>query len=145
MDHKEKLIQIRKQSYFVRGDVAVFLAALLLIVCTLVVSLNVPKEIGTEFTVFYRGEAIYSADLTVDAEYVFYITGGGGKVELYDSNKEYEQYNRIQVKDGMVRVAEADCADHTCQHLGSRNWGELSCGPHYLRIEIRGEGLETDI
>ncbi len=145
MNRDEKIDQIKRQKYFVWGDVAVFAAALLLIVFFVLVAFLTPKEKGDTFYVFYRGEQIFSALLDTDAEYIFYIENGEGIVEKYNDSNGYKSYNRISVEGGTVRVSGADCPDHTCEHLGAHSWGEIICVPHDLRIEIRGKGLETDV
>ena len=145
MNRGEKIAQIRKQKYFVRGDVAVFAAALLLLGLFVLFAFMTPKEKGDSFYVYYKGEQIFSASLETEAEYIFYVKDGVGVVEESDGSSEYENYNRIVISGGTVRVAEEDCADHTCEHLGARSWGEIICVPHDMRIEIRGKGLETDV
>lgn len=145
MNRYEKIDQIKRQKYFVLGDVAVFAAALLLIAFFVFVAFLIPKEKGNAFYVYYRGEQIFSALLDTDAEYIFYVIDGTGIVEKYEDSNDYKNFNRISVQGGTVRVSGADCSDHTCEHLGAHGWGEIICVPHDLRIEIRGKGLETDV
>ncbi len=145
MNREEKIDQIKKQKYFVLGDVAVFAAALLLIAFFVLVAFLIPKEKGDAFYIYYRGEQIFSALLETEAEYIFYIEDGKGIVEKYENSVEYKNFNKITVERGAVRVSGTDCPDHTCEHLGAHSWGEIICVPHDLRIEIRGKGLETDI
>lgn len=49
-------------------------------------------------------------------------------------------YNVIEIKDGQVRVSEADCPDELCVHTGWRQHiGQvIVCLPHYLVVKIVG-------
>ena len=55
MNRDEKIAQIRKQKYFVWGDVAVFAAALLLLGLFVLFAFMTPKERGDSFYVYYKG------------------------------------------------------------------------------------------
>ena len=55
MNRYEKIDQIKRQKYFVLGDVAVFAAALLLIAFFVFVAFLIPKDIGDAFYVYCRG------------------------------------------------------------------------------------------
>ena len=145
MNREEKIEQIKKKKYFVKGDVAVFAAALLLICAFFLFPFLMPEQKGEEFAVVYKNEEIFRASLLTDAEYVFYVSEGAGRVESYSAEKEYKDYNRISVQGGEVRVTGSDCPDHTCEWQGSVRYGDIICLPHGLRIEIRGKGLETDV
>ena len=50
-------------------------------------------------------------------------------------------YNIIEIKDGVVRVKEADCRDKICvNHRPISKTGEtVVCLPHKLVVEIEGE------
>jgi hypothetical protein len=49
-------------------------------------------------------------------------------------------YNRVVVRDGCVRVSEADCGSQTCVHSGAKALpGDMiACLPHRLVIKIGG-------
>ena len=51
-------------------------------------------------------------------------------------------YNEVQVKNGTIRVAAADCPDGLCIHQGAKSKaGEtIVCLPHELVIRILGDG-----
>lgn len=145
MNRKEKIECIRRQKYFVWGDVAVFAAAFALVLLFFLISFLTSAAQGNTFSVLYRGEEIFRASLSEDAEYVFFIEDGEGKVAAYGKGEEYTDYNVIRVSGGKVSVTQSDCADRTCQHFGQIAKGDILCLPHDLRIRIDGEGLETDV
>ncbi len=145
MNRKEKIECIRRQKYFVWGDVAVFAAAFALVLLFFLIFFLTPAAQGNTFSVLYRGEEIFRASLSEDAEYVFFIEDGEGKVAAYGKGEEYTDYNVIRVSGGKVSVTKSDCADRTCQHFGQIAKGDILCLPHDLRIRIDGEGLETDV
>jgi hypothetical protein len=55
-------------------------------------------------------------------------------------------YNRIVVRDGGVRVSEADCGSQTCVHSGAKALpGDMiACLPHRLVIKIGGGEASYD-
>ena len=155
MDRKEKIDCIRRQKYFVWGDVAVFAAAAALVILFFLLSfinsaaqgetfVNSAAQ-GETFSVLYRGEEIFRATLAENADYVFYIEGTAGKVTLYEEGRVYSDYNVISVREGKVGVSASDCPDHTCRYFGSIAKGDILCLPHDLHIRIDGKGLETDV
>ena len=145
MDRKEKIDCIRRQKYFVWGDVAVFAAAAALVILFFLLSFVNSASQGETFSVLYRGEEIFRATLAENADYVFYIEGTAGKVTLYEEGRVYSDYNVISVREGKVGVSASDCPDHTCRYFGSIAKGDILCLPHDLHIRIDGKGLETDI
>lgn len=54
--------------------------------------------------------------------------------------------NRIVIQDGYVYMADADCPDKLCEHMGKINKiGEnIVCMPHRVVVEIVGDGSEVD-
>ena len=145
MDRKEKIDCIRRQKYFVWGDVAVFAAAAALVILFFLLSFVNSAAQGETFSVLYRGVEIFRATLAENADYVFYIEGTAGKVTLYEEGRVYSDYNVISVREGKVGVSASDCPDHTCRYFGSIAKGDILCLPHDLHIRIDGKGLETDV
>ena len=145
MTRKEKIACIRTRPWLTWGDVLAIAAALLLTLACFLIAFYIPKTEGDSFSVYYREEKIFTASLEIDADYLFYIEGEKGIVIPYSENAPHEHYNRIRVSGGSVWVAEADCPDKTCIYLGKTDWGEISCLPHDLRIDVEGGGLETDV
>ena len=145
MDRKEKIDCIRRQKYFVWGDVAVFAAAAALVILFFLLSFVNSAAQGESFSVLFRREEIFRATLAENADYVFYIEGTAGKVTLYEEGRVYSDYNVISVREGKVGVSASDCPDHTCRYFGSIAKGDILCLPHDLHIRIDGKGLETDV
>ncbi len=54
--------------------------------------------------------------------------------------------NTVVIKDGEVRVTEADCPDRICVTMGaiSRTGQTIVCMPHQLVIRIKGKDQEID-
>lgn len=146
MNRREKIAYIRTGRWFGWGDVVVLAAALLLTAAFFLAAFYAPREPGASFSVCYRGEKIFTADLEKDAEYLFYIEGGKGFV-ISDTvgAADRSDYNLIRVQGGSVCVLSADCPDKTCIYLGEHTWGEILCMAHEMMIRVEGGGLETDI
>ena len=72
------------------------------------------------------GLIIHELDLT--EEKIFVLEAGGGK-------------NILEIKNGAIRVLEADCPNKICIRCGAiKNVGEtIACVPHKLLIEIAGD------
>lgn len=143
MNREQKAALVRRQKYFVFGDVFVFAAALLLIAALTAFAFLAPREEGNSFTVWYDGRAVFTASLAEDAVYVF--TVGSGSVVRYEEGADHEAYNIIEVADGKVRVREADCRSQDCVHRGAADWGEIVCLPHSMRIKINGEEAQPPV
>lgn len=145
MNRREKIAYIRAGRRFGWGDVVVLAAALLLTAVFFLAAFYAPREPGASFSVCYRGEKIFTADLEKDAEYLFYIDGDEGIVIPYTGAVDRGDYNLIRVQGGSVCVLSADCPDKTCIYLGEHTWGEILCMAHEMMIRVEGGGLETDI
>lgn len=54
--------------------------------------------------------------------------------------------NRIVIQDGYVYMADADCPDKLCEHMGkiSKTGENIVCMPHRVVVEIVGDGSELD-
>ena len=143
MDRAEKIGEIRKKTFFRKGDVAVYAAALLLVALFTLLAFLYRAAPGDRFSVIWRGETIFTASLSEDAVFVF--TAEDGAVRRYEEGKAYSGYNVIEVSGGQVSVREADCPDHTCEFLDMGGSSVIVCVPHELRIEIEGAGVETDV
>ena len=75
-----------------------------------------------------------------------YSTYPLGQDEIIDVSTAYGS-NRVQIREGVVTVTEADCPGHDCMRQGSisRRNETIVCLPHKLVIEItnRADGTET--
>ncbi len=85
--------------------------------------LNSPKK--KTVNIKSRGKVLYTLDLESEKDRTFDVKTDGG-------------VNTIEIKDGKIRVKEADCPDKTCVRMG---WLESSampivCLPHGLIIEF---------
>ncbi len=54
--------------------------------------------------------------------------------------------NQIVIQDGYVYMADADCPDKLCEHMGkiSKTGENIVCMPHRVVVEIIGDGGELD-
>ena len=89
--------------------------------------LAIDFDSGKKFALIkVNGEVVRKIYLTV--EETFTIETGGGK-------------NIVEIKNGAVRVTEADCPDKICVRRGAiKNLGEtIACVPHKVLIEIAGD------
>ena len=145
MNRWEKIARIRMGRWFAWGDVIVLAAAVLLMAAGFLIAFYIPKEEGDSFSVYFRGEKIFTAGMEEDAEYLFYIDGDEGIVIPYTGAVDRSDYNLIRVQGGSVCVLSADCPDKTCIYLGEHTWGEILCMAHEMMIRVEGGGLETDI
>ena len=87
--------------------------------------LRLTRHQGGEAVVTVDGETVATLSLAEDGR--FPIAAGAGS-------------NLIEVSDGRVRVAEADCPDRLCARSGwARYDGEtIICLPHKLVVTVRG-------
>ena len=134
-----------ERSFFKKGDLIVYAVALALIAVFTLIAFLCPKNEGNTFSVYYKEEKIFSASLSEDADYLFYVTKNGGTVVAFSDNYPDAEYNLLRVRNGAVCVYESSCSDGTCIYMGAKTWGEILCLPHDLRIVVEGEGLETDV
>ena len=74
----------------------------------------------------YKGSLYQSKELVVDG-----YQGGS---------------NRIVIQDVFVYMADADCPDKLCEHMGkiSKTGENIVCMPHRVVVEIVGDGSELD-
>lgn len=56
-----------------------------------------------------------------------------------------EHYNIVQIKDGKIRIKEADCPDQTCVRMGELSEkGSIICLPHRLEIRFQKKAGSED-
>ena len=102
------------------------------------------KEEGDTVEVFSFGEQIASLPLHEDGLYLYLAEEKRVmRIPSEEFAEEYKDRNLIVIKEGKVRVKEADCPDLTCVRTGARSSGEIICLPHGLTLKIAG-GLEGD-
>ena len=119
-DHKGNIEGIKQ-----RRNSLIFIASLsaVLIVLFMLQRKAVPDS-GLVCVIQIDGEQVHTMELNRDGEY---------RAEDSDGH-----YNIVVVKDGTVRVTEADCANQICVQTGGiRNPGEvIACLPHRMIIYI---------
>lgn len=93
-----------------------------------VIILNAPKKNNVQIK--SGGKVLYTLDLSQEADRSFEVKTDSGS-------------NTVEIKDGRIRVSEADCPDKTCVRMG---WLDSSampivCLPHDLVIAFTdGDG-----
>ncbi len=90
------------------------------------------KKEGSMVVVKINGDIQYQGSLHQAKEWVVSGYQGGS--------------NRIVIQDGYVYMADADCPDKLCKHMGkiSKTGENIVCMPHRVVVEIIGDGSELD-
>ena len=88
------------------------------------------KKDGSMVVVKINGDINYKGSLYQSKELVVDGYQGGS--------------NRIVIQDGFVYMADADCPDKLCEHMGkiSKTGENIVCMPHRVVVEIVGDGSE---
>lgn len=110
--------------------ITVCIAAASVIACAVI--MNSGRR-GNIARVVSDGKLIRQIDLdAVAQEYSFTVECDGG-------------YNVVTVKNGDIRVSDADCPDHICMQTGwlSSSGAPIVCMPHKLVISFEG-GTDAD-
>jgi hypothetical protein len=86
---------------------------------------------GAVAEVYVKNELVRTLDLSED-----------GLVEVEDAGA----YNLLEVKDGTIRMAEANCPSQTCVHTGAKSAGGsmIVCLPNRVVVKITGAPEEVD-
>lgn len=89
-------------------------------------------EKGQVVVIQLHGEEYQRLDLSQDAE----LTIRGEK----------DDYNIVVIENGEVYVKDANCADHTCMHMGHISNANqiIVCLPHELIIKVEGGQSQYD-
>ena len=84
------------------------------------------------------------ATLKVDRKELKTFDLSPGKNYTYRYEDEDGDYNLIEVADGRIRIAEANCGDQICVRRGwaAKDKETIVCLPHKLVIEIFDNGQE---
>ncbi len=79
------------------------------------------------------GEILYSFDLTKTEDTTF---------DIYCKDSK----NTVEIKDGKIRISEAECPDKTCVKSGwlSSSAMPVVCLPNHLVIEFANDNSEVD-
>lgn len=92
-----------------------------------IVILNKPQ--GDIVTITQDGKTLYTLDLSKEKDRRITVK--------YDGRE-----NVIEIKDGRIRMLEADCPDHTCINTGWLEDVPIVCLPNKLAVEFADR--ETD-
>jgi hypothetical protein len=84
---------------------------------------------GTDVVIEVGGKAVYATSLDLDGEIPVEGTHGSAIVEI---------------RDGKVRMKEAECDNHICMKQGWITQGTIVCLPNGIVI-ITGSGLKKDV
>lgn len=124
-----KLKDLAKNSLLRPWDgLIIFLLVLLSFAPVMVFSLNRASSSTQEAVLSVDGEEIKTFDLSDKSQTYPY------RYEEKDGD-----YNLIEVKDGRIRIKEADCGDQICVRRGWIDQSDetIVCLPHKLLIEIK--------
>ncbi|WP_438849892.1 NusG domain II-containing protein [Enterococcus sp. AZ048] len=124
-----KLKDLAKNSLLRPWDGLIILLLVLLSFAPVVVfSLNRASSSTQEAVLSVDGEKIKTFDLSDKSQTYTY------RYEEKDGD-----YNLIEVKDGRIRIKEADCGDQICVRRGwiDQSGETIVCLPHKLLIEIK--------
>ena len=113
----------------VKGDLVLVVVLLLIGVGAFVYNQVVlPKRApGNKVLIEIEGKVVRELDMARDAAPIRFETEHG--------------YNIVEIRDGQVRVSDADCPDQICVHTGwRRHVGQvIVCMPHYFVVRIMGD------
>jgi hypothetical protein len=113
----------------VKGDLVLIVVLLLIGVGAFVYNQVVlPKRApGNKVLIEIEGKVVRELDMARDAAPIRFETEHG--------------YNVVEIRDGQVRVSDADCPDQICVHTGwRRHVGQvIVCMPHYFVVRIMGD------
>ena len=115
-----------EEKRFARGDLKL-IAALLLAGLAIILLLTLNRRDGRQVVVRVDGQIAARLPLAQDASYPVEIEG--------------TVTNVLTIKDGAVRMEEADCPDHLCIHRGAIRYAgdSIICLPNKVVVEISGE------
>lgn len=94
------------------------------------VLLSPPKK---NVNIIQDGTVLYTIDLSKEKDRSFIVEYNGSS-------------NTIEIKDGRIRVSDAECPDKTCVHTGwlSSSAMPIVCLPNHLIIEYDDENSDID-
>lgn len=87
---------------------------------------------GRRAKIIQDGKVLYTLDLSREKDRLIEVEYQGRR-------------NIIEIKDGRIRVREADCPDHICMDMGWLEDTPIVCLPNRLVIEFADGNGETDV
>ena len=113
----------------------------LIVICVLIFALGaigsawqVLMPHGTLVNIVQDNTVLYTIDLDSANDQVFSI--------------EYQgRINTVQIRDGKIRILDADCPDKTCVHMGWLTSMPIVCLPNHLSISFtdQPEAIDTAV
>ena len=115
-----------------KGDMILICIVLCLALCGFGFMLFGDRGTGGTLTVTIDGVVYKNYDLSKNQEVIMDETLG---------------YNRFEIKDGVVKMMEADCPDQYCvDHAPIHRKGEtIVCLPHKVVLEITNSAVEREV
>lgn len=110
----------------------IILIIVIVIILLPVAILLINLEDGRKALVKSGGKVIDTLSLEIDGTYTY---------------KNDYGYNIVEIKDGKVRVIEADCPNKDCVNKGyiKRNNESVICLPHKFEVTIKSNDNEYDV
>ena len=113
-----------------RNKVLVVIAAAIFIGAAVWCTVILLKPKSKYVNITQDGKLLYALDLTKEKDRTITV--------------EYEdRKNTIEIKDGRIRMLEADCPDHICMETGWLEDVPIVCLPNRLVIEF-ADGIDND-
>lgn len=112
----------------------------LIVICAMILAIGIIGSVwmlkaphGTQVNIVQDGETLYTFDLSTAEDQTIAI-GYEGRI------------NTVQIRNGKIRMLEAECPDKTCVHMGWLESGTLPivCLPNHLSIEFAGTTDSVD-
>ena len=124
-------------------DILLVVVLLALAVVLLIVIYNRGRE-GSYVVVMIRNKEIARYSLAINAIYAIYDIYDD--YDNYDNNGDNGRKNKIEIKDGRVRMLEASCPNHLCIRQGwiSLEGQSIVCLPNKVVVRIEGSGNGPD-
>ena len=103
-----------------RNDLILIAVLIIFSITPIAMNSNSDKKIAV-----LKVDGVIVRELDLTTEKTFAVKSGGGK-------------NIVEIKNGAIRVIEADCPDKICVRRGAiKNPGEIiACVPHKVLIEV---------
>ena len=113
-----------------KHDIILLVVIIIVLLPIAIILLNLGK--GGYAVVKINGRVMKTINLNKDGLYA-YVTDYG--------------YNKIEIRDGKVRVFEADCPNQDCVNKGyiDRNGESIICLPHKFEVTIKSKDDDYDV
>lgn len=104
--------------------ICIAFTAVILVISAIMTFLFMRPSDSERVVVIRDGEVLYSFDLSKSENQTIRVEYEGGG------------YNIIEIKDGAIKISDADCPDKTCVKSGTLDYSGLPivCLPHHLIV-----------